>query len=185
MSLLSQAAPSTVRAQTDQGETPLHLAASLGKVPVVQALAAAAPATLAVRTHFGDTPLRAALRDRRIEAAQHLLLGSTPGLLSTLAAGGNAALPLYAGLVASRPLTEAEWASVPAPLELLAAVLPAVLDRSPAEARLLVQHLAPDQRQRLRTLALCLVRTQHRVQAHLPAELTLRLLASAGSMLAR
>ena len=91
MSLLSQAAPSTVRAQTDQGETPLHLAASLGKVPVVQALAAAAPATLAV-----DTPLRAALRDRRIEAAQHLLLGSTPGLLSTLAAGGNEALPLYA-----------------------------------------------------------------------------------------
>jgi hypothetical protein len=59
-----------------------------------------------------------------------------------------------------------------------------VLACSPAEARLLVQHLTRVQCQRLCTFALCLVRGQRRAQTTLPAELTARLLASAGSMLA-
>ena len=65
----------------------------------------------------------------------------------------------------------------------LAAVLPAALARSHAEARLLVQHLPQGQRQQLRTFALCLVRSQRRAGATLPAELTARVLAAAGSML--
>ena len=69
-------------------------------------------------------------------------------------------------------------------LRSLAHALPAVLARSRLEARLLMQRLVADQRQRLRTFALCLVRGQRRAQTTLPAELTARLLASAGSMLA-
>ena len=93
-------------------------------------------------------------------------------------------LSLYTELAARRPLTAAQWARVPSPCPALAGVLPAVLDRSPIEARLLVQHLEPGQRQRLRTFGLCLVRAQRRAWVALPAELTARLLAEAGSELA-
>ena len=60
-------------------------------------------------------------------------------------------LTLYAPLVARQPLAPAEWARVPSPCPRLAAVLPAVLERSEAEAALLVRRLPPADRKRLRT----------------------------------
>jgi hypothetical protein len=74
--------------------------------------------------------------------------------------------------VAGRALTEAQWGQMASPCAPLAAVLPAVLARSRLEARLLVQHLEPGQRQRLRTLALCLARAQQTAGAPLPPALT-------------
>ena len=87
--------------------------------------------------------------------------------------------------MARQPLTAAQWGQVPAPSAAVVGALPAVLARSREEARLLVQqHLDTGQRQRLRTLALCLARAQRRADVQLPLELTGRLLASAGSLLA-
>ena len=169
--------------QDATGRTPLHWAAEIGNVPLVQALVAAAPGTATVRPPFswGRTPLHEALVHGHFAAARCLLVGSTAELLAEC---GPAALPLYADLAASRPLTALQWARVPAPCPALAVALPDVLARSPAEARLLVEHLAPGQRQRLRNFALCLVRTQKRARVALPAELMALLLAEAGSQLA-
>ena len=60
----------------------------------------------------------------------------------------------------------------------LGAALPAVLRRSEAEAALLVARLPPAAQQRLRTVALCLVRT-HSLSAPLPTPLVHEWLALA------
>ena len=153
---------------------------------MVQALLAAAPSSATLRDMSGLAPLRRALQLRRsrIGVARLLLLGPAPELLAELSASGHAALPLYADLAASLSLTEVQWEQAPSRCAPLAAALPAVLARSQAEARLLMQHLPRAQKQRLRTCALCLVRGQRRARATLPAELTGRIPSSAGSMLA-
>lgn len=87
--------------------------------------------------------------------------------------------PLYDVLVARQPLTCAEWSMVPTPCPGLGAALPAVLERSADEAALLVRHLPPADSERLRTVALCLVRTQRRCRVALPAEIVSRLLMAA------
>ena len=73
---------------------------------------------------------------------------------------------------------------MPAPCPALVGALPDVVARSRAEAQLLVHHLEPEKRQRLRTYALCLVRAQERAGVALPPELTALLLAEAGYELA-
>ncbi|KAL4435608.1 hypothetical protein ABPG77_002571 [Micractinium sp. CCAP 211/92] len=87
--------------------------------------------------------------------------------------------PLYAALAASQPLTVAQWAAVPSPFHGLGAALPTVLARSEQEAAALVRHLPEDDRQRLRTCALCLARVQRRARAQLPIPLAHTLLAAA------
>lgn len=94
----------------------------------------------------------------------------------------NTAQPLYTTLAARRALAPADWARVPAPCAGLGAALPAVLEQSPAEAALLVQHLPPAERQRLHIAALCLARAQRVHCAGLPPVALGRILAlAAGS----
>lgn len=86
--------------------------------------------------------------------------------------------PLYASLAARQPLAAAEWALVPAPCPGLAAALPAVQQRSEAEAALLVARLPAADKQRLRTAALCLAHAErHGRLPPLPTPLVARLLA--------
>ena len=120
---------------------------------------------------YGLTPLEVALHYSHIQVARHLLLGSTDELLAALSASRSTslALPLYADLAASRPLTDEQWGQVPASCAPLARALPAVLARSRLEARLLMQRLVADQRQRLRTFALCLAQAQQRARVALPS----------------
>ena len=69
---------------------------------------------------------------------------------------------------------------MPAPCPGLGASLPAVLERSEAEAALLVDHLTDNNRQRLCTAALCLRRTERVHGLELPpAPLRPLLLAAA------
>lgn len=58
--------------------------------------------------------------------------------------------PLYVDLAARCPLSPEQWAQLPSPLPGLGAALPAVLERSEAEARALVAHLPHGNRLRLR-----------------------------------
>jgi hypothetical protein len=146
-------------------------------------LPATGPSAAAVRNMYGLTPLEVALHYSHIQVARHLLLGSTDELLAALSASRSTslALPLYADLAASRPLTDEQWGQVPASCAPLARALPAVLARSRLKARLLMQRLVADQRQRLRTFALCLARAQRKARVPLPQDLTARLLGMAGA----
>ena len=87
--------------------------------------------------------------------------------------------PLCVDVVAGHPLTAADWQLVPSPWAGLATALPAVLERSPAEAALLVAHLPTAERRRLRTAALALHRTQAVAGAALPQPLVWRILTLA------
>lgn len=87
-------------------------------------------------------------------------------------------LPLYACVAARLPLTEAEWALVPLPCPGLGSALPAVLQRSEAEAALLVARLPASDKERVHTFALCLARAERERQLPpLPGPLVARLLA--------
>ncbi|KAL4430730.1 hypothetical protein ABPG75_005986 [Micractinium tetrahymenae] len=93
---------------------------------------------------------------------------------------GAEALTLYAPFVARQPLTAEQWARVPAACPGLGAAQPAVLERSAAEAALLVQRLPAESRERLHTFALCLRRAQCCKPA-LPTSVVWRLLALAAA----
>ena len=99
--------------------------------------------------------------------------------------GSAAALPLFAVFVIMRPpLTEEEWALLPAPCPGLGRALPAALAHSPAQARQVVQRLPAEDVARLRTAALALQRAQKRppgldCSVMLPSELVWRILALA------
>lgn len=117
----------------------------------------------------GQTPLQLALF-LRSDAARPLLaeapLPPPSSILPALLYAGKWALPLYPVWAARQPLSPADWARLPHDLPGLGAALPAVLHRSEAEAAQLVRHLAPADRQRLRTAALCLARAER--QGRLP-----------------
>lgn len=83
-------------------------------------------------------------------------------LLSECDVGTCVERSLFADLVERQPLSDEQWKAVPSPCPGLGAALPAVLDRSEAEAGRLVAHLGYTQRQRLRTAALCLHRASRR-----------------------
>ena len=65
-------------------------------------------------------------------------------------------------LVRTLPLSDAEWALIPAPWQgpSLSCVLPGALAKSHGQARQLVRRLPPLDSQRLRTFALCVGRMQ-------------------------
>ena len=174
--LLLAAAPKTISSRTFPGLTPLHCAAVNGASAVVQLLVEADPAGAFVVDKHGNTPLLAALAGLRqkgrrresflasacclVQAAQ-----TVQPALDTLNRYqpdlNSAAASLYADLASHLPLADAQWQLVPAPCPALAHALPAVSERSIAEAGWLVGRLAADQRSRLRTAALSLARVQH------------------------
>lgn len=93
------------------------------------------------------------------------LLIAAPGqqpshLLQSLKLYGGVALPLFPDVAARYVLSPADWCLVPPPCPGLAASLPTVLQRSTAEAALLVAHLPAAERCRLQTAALCLHRAE-------------------------
>lgn len=174
------------------GYTPLHCAAGAGHIAIAATLLAAAPQAALLRAGRGGwRPLDLALQGGHFGVALHLLclapLPPPAELLLALeatcrrAAGSSQAgiPPLYSPLVARLALTPLEWARVPSPCPGLHRVLPAVLARSKAEAALLVRHLPADDRERLRTAALCLARAQRVSGLPLPAEHLGRIMALA------
>ncbi len=132
------------------------------------------PLAVAVREHYAATAL-ALIREAPLPPAGEVLealdwVVAPPCLQSTM-------WDLYPALAANHRLTAAEWARVPSPCHSIGPALPAVLERSPAEAALLVQRLPQSERQRLRTAALCLARVQRWTGVQLPAPILGRLLA--------
>ena len=99
-------------------------------------------------------------------------------VLAALNMAGERSLPLYTALVARYPLTSEQWARVPPTCPGLGAALPAVVQRSEAEAALLVRRMTDTERQHLRALALCLGVAQRRGSLpSLPTPIVQRLLA--------
>jgi len=152
----------------------------------MEALLAVTLETALAKNWHGGTALEALLATQpylNVNVALCLLENGPPPLqqssrlLSLQAREGDAALPLYPALVARQPLTPQQWAEVPVPCHGLGTVLPAVLERSVQEAALLVRCLPAADRQRLRTFALCLARTQ----GHLPTPLVWHLLTLVAS----
>jgi ankyrin repeat protein len=96
--------------------------------------------------------------------AYNLLSGNRPLVLS-----------LFNAAISRMPLTQHDWQLLPSPCSGLAAALPAVLQRSDAEAARLVAHLPDAERARLRLLTLCLSRASQR---RLPAAVSRTILAA-------
>lgn len=164
------------------GGAPVHVAAAQGHAAALRLLLAARPDAAWRESGLGETPVDVAVRGRRSGAAQCLLtLGEQQPAGRVLALLGRHAgvwrQPLYASLAARQALTAAEWAHVPMPCAGIGAALPAVLNRSEAEAALLVCHLHPAERDRLQAAALCLVRAQRVRGLQLPGCVLGQLLA--------
>ena len=168
--------------------TQLH-GAVLGDCPAAaRLLVEAAPRAALVRDGSRRTPLEAALLFLRFGVARCLL--ERPAALPpaadvlrwlTAASGPRWRMPpaLFAVLAARQQLGPDEWARMPSPCLGLAAALPAVLARGEAEAALLVALLPAADRQRLRTAALCLRRTERVHGVELPPALLCPLLLAA------
>ena len=139
------------------GRLPLHQAAVQGHAAAAHALLAAAPAAAVVRDKQRPHPSRggAACRggpqdlrrplptDRRPRRRRGAHAGASGGARGP-AAGGAAPAGLLADCMAgSAPLSDAEWALVPAQCRVLGAALPDVLQRSAAQAARLVEHTPP------------------------------------------
>jgi ankyrin repeat protein len=172
---LLAAAPGTAAVENGDGKTPLALAAERGHTAVVQLLlasghAAPRPADLLFET----------LRHRHVDVARCLVAaeGEAKPLLVALERAHKKlpidAVPLSAEVVARQPLDSQDWQLVPCGSG-LAAALPAVLERSEAEAGLLVVRLPAAERSRLRLLALCLSRAS---RGQLPREVLQQILAA-------
>ena len=92
--------------------------------------------------------------------------------------GGTFGRQLVAAAVARCPLTPAQWTQVPLACPRLGTALPAVLQRSEAEAAVLVRRMPAGEQHYLRTLALYLGAAQRRGHLpSLPVPITDRLLA--------
>lgn len=194
-------AAAAARAENVSGYTALHLAAMRANAAAAAALVAAAPQAAGMRAGDNDrTPLemalsaaaRAALWEAHpeqheeaenddlppptsalnIKTARPLLAVVPPSVsLPLLVQQGDLTRPLFSEVVEHWPLTAAQWEQVPAPCPCLGTALPAVLQRSPAEAAALVARLPAADSARLRTFALALRRSQRRFDVYLPAEL--------------
>jgi len=174
---------------------PLFYAALFCQADGVRQLLRAAPQAALMRDQWGETALQqcsyctfsGSLSPPQAIEVAHCLMAEAPlppaleslaVLRRVLSCAREWALPLFAVLVARQPLTPSDWELLPLPCPGLGSALPAVLARSDFEARMLVAHLPPHERRRLRTLALCLARAQRSGQLPLlPTSLNLRLLA--------
>lgn len=189
--LLLHAAPSAAQLAAmpnAHGALPLHHAVRRGRPDIVQLLMQAAPGTVAALTHQHHSPLdyafwlRSLLIDGPFARIARLLIaapGQQPAsLLQCLNRHVPESLPLFAEVAACYPLSACEWQLIPAPCPGLAAALPAVLERSEAEAALLVAHLPRAERCRLQTAALCLRYAQAVLCVALPQPLVWHILAA-------
>ncbi|EFN53861.1 hypothetical protein CHLNCDRAFT_135972 [Chlorella variabilis] len=177
-------------ARADQVDTkdrlPLHRASSsLALTPdpaVVSLLLEAAPELAFAPNAAGRTPLYRLMHHgtaEQVAETARCLLRAAPAVqtaLGILLQYSQHSATLYADLMARLSLSEDQWHSIPAPCPGLARALPAVLQRSAAEAGWLVGRLAEGQHKRLRAAALSLARAQRDVRS-LPAELSGRILA--------
>eukprot|EP00887_Chlorella_sp_A99_P001704 scaffold8.g1704.t1 len=196
--LLPSAAPQAASVADGCGCLPLHWAAQRGHEEVVELLLGTAPETKRRRTAFDELALHWAVTYAHLPAARVLVECSTVppaeliadlltavdaprprGSLPTLEQRQKTAHALIADLAIGRALSPADWARLPTPCPGLARALPAVLERSPAEAAQLVAHLPAFARGRLRTLALSLARVQRRLGLELPESVVRRILLAA------
>ncbi len=175
----------------DRESLPLHEAAASNHEAAARFLLARYPAAAAAEDKQGHRPLHKALDHRMYShaapnAARALLhvSGLSAQQLLDLLAGVPAdqqqrVQPLYGDVAAHMPLTPEQWQRVPMPCPGLGTALPAVLDRSAAEAGLLVAHLPRADRMRLRVAALSLHRLQGTLELSppIPAALLGRMLA--------
>ena len=176
------------------GDSALHIAAMMGHLPAVRLLLQAAPQAVLMLDGWGRTPItsllllrpgpRSSIYADRMAVARYLLdeapieADDTGTVLTALRDAGEWAVPLYPLLVARLPLTAEQWARAPSPCAGLGAALPAVLQRSEAEAAQLVRHLPAADQQHLRALALCLGAAARRgLLPPLPTPIVHRLLA--------
>ncbi len=170
------------------GALALHDAAASGCEAMVQLLLQAAPNTVSACTNEGNTPLDFAfsiscpLLSGALTRTARLLIaapGQQPSqLLQCLNRHGREALPLYSEVAGRYPLTPLDWQLIPSPCPCLAAALPGVLQRSTAEAALLIARLPVAERCRLRAAALSLHRAQADSGVWLPQPLVWRILAA-------
>lgn len=185
MKLLLEAAPAAAAMLDSDQRAPIHFAAAAGDTAAVHLLLEAAPALGFAPDAAGRTPLHMLLHrtDRTLQGIMETarcLVRAAPAVqptLSLLTRNGLLLSGLCADLVAHLPLTQEQWQSIPAPCPDLARALPAVQDRSAAEAGWLVGRLAEDQRALLQTATLSLGRAQQQGQRSMPAELMQRILA--------
>ena len=187
--LLLEAAPAAALTADVQGRLPVHWAANNGCAEAVCLLLEAAPTAALAADVEGWLPLEIALDQAREQTDEHaryletarLLLQATPPdmALTALEEAGEVALPLFADLAACAALSPEQWQRMPAPCPALGTALPAVLERSEAEAALLVGCLPAEVRQRLRAAALCLGRAQRECHIELPTVLVGQVLALA------
>ena len=182
--LLAAGADPAARA-AGRGDVAAHLAATQGHAGILRLLVQADPSVALLEAGAGVTPLAAAVVSGHVEAASFLLeeaplpRGSPAGVLGAFAgAASDDMRRLIPVLVSRLPLTQREWQVVPTPCAGLLAALPAVLQRSTAEAAELVSRLPPVGSTRLRCFALCLARLQCRHGVSLPAPLAWRLPAA-------
>lgn len=166
-------------------------AAICGRVENIRALLAAAPQLALMPCRDGKLPLWAALDLERADALRCLLEhGPLPSGLELFdivdaavreqrSRGRLWGRELYALVAARQPLTPVNWARLPFSSAGLRDVLPAVLARSETEASLLLMRLSSESRERLRTAALCLRRTERVHGLDLPVDIVRRLLPAA------
>lgn len=188
--LLIDCNPAAAAAQSPEDWTPLHLAVDCGSAEAVQLLLEVAPASATRKDSCGATPLESLMGlissfgfwdDNHRRSARLLLAapGQDPRCMhQSLNVGRPLSLPLFPDVVARYPLTPADWQLIPSPCPDLAAVLPIVLLRLPAEAALLVARLPRRARRRLRTAALSLHRAQATLDIFQPQQLVWRILAA-------
>lgn len=144
---LLAAAPEAASVVNEAGAR-VHIMAFGASLPIAELLVAAAPQAVASKDVKGKTALEVALSNSHGRAAVVRCLMHAAGhtnavLLRILGAlpVWKVAQPVYADVVASGPLTEAQWKRVPIPCERQGRALPAVLARSAGEAALLVRRL--------------------------------------------
>ena len=201
--MLLAAAPETATATFLENYTALHIAAVQGNAAAVQLLVQAAPEALHMSAGQEElTPFEAALSvaaaaaarqaeqpdadnelqfkhpSAYLDAARPILAALPPDTsLPSLSVLDAPFIPLFPDVAAHWQLTAAQWALIPSPCPGLGKALPATLQRSEAEAALLVAHLPPADSARLRTFALALHRAQRQLGVFLPAELAGRILS--------
>ena len=204
--MLLTAAPETATATFLENYTALHIAAVQGNAAAVQLLVQAAPEALHMSAGQEElTPFEAALSvaaaaaqqaeqpdadnelqfkhpSAYLDAARPMLAALPPDIsLPSLSVLDAPFIPLFPDVAAHWQLTAAQWALIPAPCPGLGRALPAALQRSEAEAALLVARLPPADSDRLRAFALALHRAQRQLGVFLPAELAGRILSLFGA----
>ncbi|KAI7839790.1 hypothetical protein COHA_006589 [Chlorella ohadii] len=177
VSVLAAAQPAALNQRDGNSRTPVGVALLSESLPshTRQALLHTLLAALSdAETAEADvqqlllTEMQLCLEAGNLAAARLLLpcVHCTPALLQLLSnydvGGKGVERSLFAELAEREPFSSEQWVAVPSPCHGLAAALPAVLERSKAEAGQLVAHLSTRQRQRLRTAALCLHRASWR-----------------------